>query len=398
VAISQEERHDFVSAHLTIAPERVNRRRYPRVRAPKGMWVGWRSAGQTGTSCAENIGLGGLYLRAATPPSQGSMIELVFDLPSGEVRARALVRRSVPGKGMGIQFVQMRPEDRARLNEHLSRQELSREIANLAPAANARSANSHLAISPRREEAAKLRFEQEVKHLLALTGKGTYYQLLGVTSESTRSEVKKSYYLLARKFHPDKHVGDRESIARLKDLMTVTTEAYRTLGDEHKRAAYDKSLAATGAFSIHRKKTETEESFAEWFARANECLRAKNFVGSIVWLRKCVEAAPEKALYHAMLARSLATLPRYNDEAIEHFQTAIDLDPWKESVYVELAELFERMQLLSRARIVYSKLLEINPTHARASERVATLRARPKGDRPSALISHLFGGKSGIRH
>jgi curved DNA-binding protein CbpA len=231
-------------------------------------------------------------------------------------------------------------------------------------------------------------------HLIELTGVGTYYQLLGVTSESPRSQVKKGYYSLVRKFHPDNHVGDRKMIPRLVDLMTVITEAYRTLVNDESRAAYDKRLTATGGFSIHREKSGTEESLDEWFNRANECLNANNFAGSIVWLRKCLDAAPENAVYHSLLARSLGTIPQYHSEALEHFQKAIDLDPWKEPVYVQFAELYEKMQLPRRAAYVYTKLLEINPTHARASERIAALSSEGKEENISEWISNLFDVKS----
>lgn len=99
-------------------------------------------------------------------------------------------------------------------------------------------------------------------------------------------------------------------------------------------------------------------------------------------------------MYHALLARSLGTVPQYHNEAIEHFQKAIDLDPWKEPVYVQFAELLETMQLPVRARAVYSKLIEINPTHAKACERLAALDAEETDEKPSALISRLFGGKN----
>lgn len=372
----------------------MNRRKYPRIRPPKGMWVGWKSPGRTGTSCVENMGLGGLFLKVANPLREGSMIELIFDLPGGEVRARALVRRSVPGRGMGVQFIQMRPDDRARLNRYLSGHLASQEVPAVAQESSPQPGNSQLALAPQSGEAARLRFEREVAHLFELTGKGTYYQILGVTSQSPRSEVKKRYYELARNFHPDRHTGGGELTARLKDLMTVATEAYKTIGNEEKRAAYDKSLAANGTLTIHREKTEAEESVEEWLRHANECLHAQNFVGSVVWLRKCVEAAPQKALHHAMLAQSLATLPQYRTEAIEHFQMAIDLDPWAEPVYVQLAELFEKLQLRSRAREVYSKLLKIDPAHAKAGERLAELAGEKKDEKTPALLSHLFGRKS----
>jgi hypothetical protein len=42
-----------------------------------------------------------------------------MDLPFGEVRARAVVRRVTPALGMGIEFIAMTQEDRARLNKAL---------------------------------------------------------------------------------------------------------------------------------------------------------------------------------------------------------------------------------------------------------------------------------------
>jgi len=95
-------------------------RKYPRYKAPKWMRVGWKSAVERGVSCAEVVGMGGLFLETSNPLPSGTVIELLFDLKTGEVRARAIVRDSVPGKGMGVQFMQMQPADRARLNQLLA--------------------------------------------------------------------------------------------------------------------------------------------------------------------------------------------------------------------------------------------------------------------------------------
>src|ERR1700733_3530964 len=95
------------------------KRKYQRHKAPKGLFVGWKSAGKRTVSRAEKIGMGGLFLRTPDPPTEGSVIELLFDLKAGEVRARAIVRHRLPGEGMGVQFVQMQSADRARLNQFL---------------------------------------------------------------------------------------------------------------------------------------------------------------------------------------------------------------------------------------------------------------------------------------
>ena len=52
-------------------------------------------------------------------PAIRSMVKLLLDLPQGEVRARAVVRRVNPLKGMGLEFISMTQEHRARLNRSL---------------------------------------------------------------------------------------------------------------------------------------------------------------------------------------------------------------------------------------------------------------------------------------
>jgi hypothetical protein len=47
------------------------------------------------------------------------MINMLLDMQNGDVRARAIVRRVAPSKGMGIEFISMSPEDRARLNKQI---------------------------------------------------------------------------------------------------------------------------------------------------------------------------------------------------------------------------------------------------------------------------------------
>lgn len=94
-------------------------RKYSRHKAPNGLFVGWKSAGQRNVSRAEVVGMGGLFLHVAEPLEVGTMIQVVLDLQTGEFRARAVVRDSTLGRGMGVQFVQMEPADRARLNQFL---------------------------------------------------------------------------------------------------------------------------------------------------------------------------------------------------------------------------------------------------------------------------------------
>ncbi|HEV8107380.1 MAG TPA: DnaJ domain-containing protein, partial [Burkholderiales bacterium] len=61
-----------------------------------------------------------------------------------------------------------------------------------------------------------------------------YYKILGVPRTASEDEVKKAYRKLARKYHPD---VSKETDA--KEKFQEVSEAYETLRDKEKRAAYD---------------------------------------------------------------------------------------------------------------------------------------------------------------
>ncbi len=84
---------------------------------PKGALVAWEHAGKRKISTASVLALGGLFISTPEPPPKGEFIQLVLQVPGGEVRARALVCDSQPGKGMGIEFKVMGQEARARLGQ-----------------------------------------------------------------------------------------------------------------------------------------------------------------------------------------------------------------------------------------------------------------------------------------
>jgi hypothetical protein len=90
-------------------------RRYERIALPKGTIVAWEHAGLRKVSSVRVLALGGLFIATLDPPPSGELIKLVFEVPGGEVRARAMVRDSQVGKGMGIEFTAMGHEARARL-------------------------------------------------------------------------------------------------------------------------------------------------------------------------------------------------------------------------------------------------------------------------------------------
>jgi hypothetical protein len=342
------------------------RRRYPRVRVPNGMFFGWKAPGHRTVSHAQEIGLGGVFIVTPKAPHIDEMIDLIFDCAGGEVRARAIVRSLRPGLGMGLEFVQMTQEHRGRLNQFLASQIHASATVSGAETFDVASAPG---VGPTGQNS----FERELAQLLGLAQKGNYYKLLGVAAGAPADQVKKNFYSLARKFHPDHHMDRAELSGPLHELMEALTLAYHTLVDDARREAYDRRLAISGAFKFRRVRANAPESLETCLANANERIRAQNFAGSIVWLRKCVDLAPTDARFHAMLARSLGTVAQYRDEAVEHFQQAIELDPLNVNILFLFANLCEEMMNFGQARALYLRILELDPAHAKSQDRLAAL-------------------------
>lgn len=63
-----------------------------------------------------------------------------------------------------------------------------------------------------------------------------YYKLFEMDRNTfDKTALKKSYYRLAKKFHPDKNPGNKEAEKKFKEI----THAFEVLNDDKKRQVYD---------------------------------------------------------------------------------------------------------------------------------------------------------------
>ncbi len=63
-----------------------------------------------------------------------------------------------------------------------------------------------------------------------------YYAILEVSRDADKTEIKKAYRKMAKKYHPDKNGGDKEA----ERMFKLCNEAYQVLSDDEKRAIYDR--------------------------------------------------------------------------------------------------------------------------------------------------------------
>ncbi|GAB0086175.1 Protein tumorous imaginal discs, mitochondrial [Sergentomyia squamirostris] len=65
--------------------------------------------------------------------------------------------------------------------------------------------------------------------------KTNYYEVLGVAKGSSAKDIKKAYYELAKKYHPDTNKDDPNASKKFQEV----SEAYEVLSDDTKRREYD---------------------------------------------------------------------------------------------------------------------------------------------------------------
>ncbi len=65
-----------------------------------------------------------------------------------------------------------------------------------------------------------------------------YYSTLGLERTASKAEIKKAYYTLARKYHPDLQGADEYFISKFNEI----NEAYHILGDLDRRLDYSLQL------------------------------------------------------------------------------------------------------------------------------------------------------------
>src|SRR5580765_6568 len=65
-----------------------------------------------------------------------------------------------------------------------------------------------------------------------------YYEILKVSPEASRAEIRSAYRRLARKLHPDRNNGSEETALK----FAAIAEAYEILGNAKERVKYDRRM------------------------------------------------------------------------------------------------------------------------------------------------------------
>ncbi|HEY0098785.1 MAG TPA: DnaJ domain-containing protein [Pyrinomonadaceae bacterium] len=228
----------------------------------------------------------------------------------------------------------------------------------------------------------------EIDALFALVYDADHYRILDVGRSADGAAIKRSYYALARRFHPDRFQRDADVSLRtqIEAAFMKITQAYETLRDPRARAAYELKLGtqidSSGASSKPSAGSSAnthltrEQRAAESFTQGVAALKLNNLSSAITLLGEATRLAPQQSRYHAFYGSALARDVRTRHQAEAELQTAIKLDGNDPAYHVMLAELLRVLGQSLRAERELERALSLDPNHDAARRLLDQLRKR----------------------
>lgn len=239
------------------------------------------------------------------------------------------------------------------------------------------------------EKAARARGDIPVEEYLEIVEKaGTHYEMFSVSPDAKIAAIKRAYFSLAKRFHPDLfyRTVDGETHERVQSAFTEIARAYETLKNEESREVYDFKLGkvieqlrkADSAEKLGLTKEDIDSvdnstKAADNFNAGYDYLFNDNVSKALPYLARAVHIDSTNARYHAFYGRALTFDSKTRKKAESELQEAIKIDPKNGHFRLMLAELFVEIGHKVRARSELNRVLELDSKNHEAQAMLDTL-------------------------
>jgi curved DNA-binding protein CbpA len=203
---------------------------------------------------------------------------------------------------------------------------------------------------------------EELKEIKSQLKNRNYYELLGISRVATDDEIKRAYFNLARKYHPDRFNSSLNDYSLVNEVFNALNSGYRTLIDPGKRKFYDQQLSAAAQESPDDVGRKAEVKYRQGRTLYNQGM----YEEAVIFLEEAIRLKRAKADYYLLLAMAESKLPACKKKAEEDFLRAIEMEPWNAEGYLGLGLLYLGEGLRVKARKQLQRALEIEPDHHQA--------------------------------
>lgn len=225
-----------------------------------------------------------------------------------------------------------------------------------------------------------------------------HYAVLGVKSDASDDDVRKSYYRLARLFHPDRFGKDLAGKERelVEDLFGRISDAFATLSSEERRQDYDQRLKS-GAIAAEKeaeKPVDKRDLARTSFEKGKALVSMGDRSRALAFFEHAAETDPESWDYRIALAKLLMSESRLRKRAEGQLQAAIAIDQSKAEAYLLLGQVYKLGGVKSRALEQFREGLRWDPGNSALQKEIEEMDGGNGGeDAKGGRLGGLFKKK-----
>lgn len=229
------------------------------------------------------------------------------------------------------------------------------------------------------------------------------FALLGITVDSSNSEVMDAYFRLVERYRATRWVGQltEDESSRLWQLMLRVDEAFNQLGDtERRRRSHETRVLATerkfktdpGTNAANAKAALIKEQL-----QGDEAFAAGRIEEAKAAYQRCMALAPERAFFHLRVGQCLMHSAAAGGAQADWLgveralNKALDIDPQNLEHLMALGEMWSHRGQPSRAMPFYKRVRDIEPEHSGANEAIESyLKGKHPGETRRTTTDRLL--------
>jgi hypothetical protein len=207
---------------------------------------------------------------------------------------------------------------------------------------------------------------RKVDDIYARLDSMTLMELLAVDEKADGETIRKSYYRLAKEFHPDRYFSsdDHSVKTKLTTIFDALTRAYTTLKDEVSRKEYVASVLASGK----SEGADPAGRAAEQFKEGVVDFKHGDFLAAIEKFKQAAALAPKNANYWSYLSLACLKVPDRIKDAEEALLTALKIEPFNTELHSNLGLIYLKAGLKERAHTAFREALKADPGNKKAQK------------------------------
>ncbi len=252
-----------------------------------------------------------------------------------------------------------------------------------------------LAPQPQHEE-----FRAEVANRLRLAPSQNFFGMLGVAQTASKEEVNEAFFVLAKRWHPDKLPSELADLRQdVGTIFSMLSEANQTLGNEKKRAEYLRLVIEGGATLDDQALIRDVVDASTEFQKAEVLLKRRDLSASEVHARRAFALDPEQSEHIALIAHlelQRTEEPIAIKALIEDLDRAISKNTRSVRALYYRALAYKKLGKSNDAMNDFRTVAELDPDHVDAARevRLHQMRASKPGFSeapPASKAGGLFG-------